>query len=84
MRVKVDSASCMHLNLICCVCWQSARCWCVVAQALQIITDLQSNIADETLAQIEAGHGLICKVRCFCSDGPGVPACHKSAFQSQH
>ncbi len=31
-------------------------------QALKTIADLQNNIADETLAQIEAGHGLTCKV----------------------
>lgn len=76
MRANIGTASCMHWRSKYSVCWQSASSLCVAAQALQIITDLQSNIADETLAQIEAGHGLICKVRCSCFDGPGVPACH--------
>lgn len=31
-------------------------------QALETITALNKNIAEETLAQIEVGHGLFCKV----------------------
>ncbi len=32
------------------------------AQALDAITALNINVAEETLAQIEVGHGLFCKV----------------------
>jgi hypothetical protein len=32
------------------------------SQALNTITALNKNIAEETLAQIEVGHGLFCKV----------------------
>jgi hypothetical protein len=35
---------------------------CKHSEALKTITALNKNIAEETLAQIEVGHGLFCKV----------------------